>query len=165
MKAEEMSTRAEEAMQQAERTMQLAEDMAMKESKQADELAKQANERTKALHGFRNYCSTLHHTLLESEFKDNCEDGDDEKIGKALDRTLDWLEKAQPEGKVALEGKQKELKGIVNPIFTKLETTLEQRIADDLEAGAWREDDLALRELACALSALQALQKARSSEG
>ncbi|CAK0841657.1 unnamed protein product [Prorocentrum cordatum] len=73
--------------------------------------------------------------------------------------------KDQPEGNVTLEGKQKELKGIVDPILTKLETTLEQRIADDLEAGAWREVDLALRALVCALSVLQALQKARSSEG
>ena len=73
--------------------------------------------------------------------------------------------KGPARGEGCSEGKQKELEGIVNPILTKLEATLVRRIADDLEAGAWREDDLALRALASAQSALLALKKARPPKG
>ena len=75
---------------------------------------------------------------------------------------MDWVEKSQPNAQAALEDKRKELEGIVNPVLTKLESTFERRIVDDLEAGAWREDDRALRALASAQSALLVLQKASS---
>merc|ERR1711894_63360 len=70
--------------------------------------------------GLENYCFTMRNTLQEEKLKDKFEDGDKEKIEKAVQETLDWLDKNQLAEKDEFEAKQKELEGIVNPIMMKV---------------------------------------------
>merc|ERR1711897_54392 len=73
-----------------------------------------------AKNGLENYCFTMRNTLNEEKLKDKFEGGDKEKIEKAVQETLDWLDKNQLAEKDEFEGKQKELEGIVNPIMMKV---------------------------------------------
>merc|ERR1711902_422530 len=73
-----------------------------------------------AKNGLENYCFTMRNTLQEEKLKDKFEDGDKEKIEKAVQETLDWLDKNQLAEKDEFEGKQKELEGVVNPIMMKV---------------------------------------------
>merc|ERR1711997_1184598 len=73
-----------------------------------------------AKNGLENYCFTMRNTLNEEKLKDKFEGGDKEKIEKAVQDTLDWLDKNQLAEKDEFEGKQKELEGIVNPIMMKV---------------------------------------------
>merc|ERR1712183_592328 len=61
-----------------------------------------------AKNGLENYCFTMRNTLHE------------EKIEKAVQDTLDWLDKNQLAEKDEFEAQQKELEGVVNPIMMKV---------------------------------------------
>merc|ERR1712060_941486 len=76
--------------------------------------------KVEAKNGLENYCFTMRNTLNEEKLKEKFEDGDKEKIEKAVQDTLDWLDKNQLAEKDEFEGKQKELEGIVNPIMMKV---------------------------------------------
>merc|ERR1712118_130317 len=65
-------------------------------------------------------CFTMRNTLQEEKLKDKFEGDDKDKIEKAVQETLDWLDKNQLAEKDEFEGKQKELEGIVNPIMMKV---------------------------------------------
>merc|ERR1739842_283007 len=73
-----------------------------------------------AKNGLENYCFTMRNTLNEEKLKDKFEGGDKEKIAKAVQDTLDWLDKNQLAEKDEFEAKQKELEGTVNPIMMKV---------------------------------------------
>merc|ERR1712008_502474 len=73
-----------------------------------------------AKNGLENYCFTMRNTLNEEKLKEKFEGGDKEKIEKAVQDTLDWLDKNQLAEKDEFEAKQKELEGIVNPIMMKV---------------------------------------------
>merc|ERR1712018_299868 len=73
-----------------------------------------------AKNGLENYCFTMRNTLNEEKLKDKFEGGDKEKIEKAVQETLDWLDKNQLAEKDEFEAKQKELEGTVNPIMIKV---------------------------------------------
>jgi len=73
-----------------------------------------------AKNGLENYCFTMRNTLQEEKLKEKFESGDKEKIEKALQDSLDWLEKNQMAEKDEFEAKQKELEGVVNPIMMKV---------------------------------------------
>merc|ERR1711918_275157 len=73
-----------------------------------------------AKNGLENYCFTMRNTLQEEKLKDKFEGGDKENIEKAVQETLDWLDKNQLAEKEEFEAKQKELEGIVNPIMMKV---------------------------------------------
>merc|ERR1712228_919681 len=79
-----------------------------------------AKSKIEAKNGLENYCFTMRNTLSEEKLKDKFEDGDKEKIEKAVQDTLDWLDKNQLAEKDEFEAKQKELEGIVNPIMMKV---------------------------------------------
>merc|ERR1711912_113714 len=59
-------------------------------------------------------------TLSEEKLKDKFEGDDKDKIEKAVQETLDWLDKNQLAEKDEFEAKQKELEGVVNPIMMKV---------------------------------------------
>merc|ERR1712093_127461 len=82
-----------------------------------DEANKQ---KVEAKNGLENYCFTMRNTLNEEKLKDKFEDGDKEKIEKAVQEALDWLDKNQLAEKDEFEAKQKELEGVVNPIMMKV---------------------------------------------
>merc|ERR1719412_1977198 len=69
-----------------------------------------------AKNGLENYCFTMRNTLNKEKF----EAGDKEKIEKAVQEALDWLDKNQLAEKDEFETKQKELEGVVNPIMMKV---------------------------------------------
>merc|ERR1712151_448857 len=73
-----------------------------------------------AKNGLENYCFTMRNTLQEEKLKEKFESGDKEKIESAVQETLDWLDKNQLAEKDEFEAKQKELKGVVNPIMMKV---------------------------------------------
>merc|ERR1711907_114966 len=73
-----------------------------------------------AKNGLENYCFTMRNTLQEEKLKDKFEGDDKDKIEKAVQETLDWLDKSQLAEKDGFEAKQKELEGIVNPIMMKV---------------------------------------------
>merc|ERR1739849_51882 len=79
-----------------------------------------AKAKIEAKNGLENYCFTMRNTLSEEKLKDKFEDGDKEKIEKAVQDTLDWLDKNQLAEKDEFEAKQKEVEGIVNPIMMKV---------------------------------------------
>merc|ERR1719378_453934 len=85
--------------------------------KQEDENAKVKIE---AKNGLENYCFAMRNTLGEEKLKDKFEAGDKEKIEKAVQDALDWLDKNQLAEKDEFEAKQKELEGVVNPIMMKV---------------------------------------------
>jgi len=76
--------------------------------------------KVEAKNGLENYCFTMRNTLQEEKLKEKFESGDKEKIEKALQDSLDWLEKNQMAEKDEFEAKQKELEGVVNPIMMKV---------------------------------------------
>merc|ERR1719324_1220133 len=86
-------------------------------SEAEDELNKSKIE---AKNGLENYCFTMRNTLQEEKLQDKFEDGDKDKIEKAVQEALDWLDKNQLAEKDEFEAKQKELEGIVNPIMMKV---------------------------------------------
>jgi L1 cell adhesion molecule like protein len=62
----------------------------------------------------------MRNTLNEEKLKDKFEAGDKDKIEKAVQDALDWLDKNQLAEKEEFEAKQKELEGVVNPIMMKV---------------------------------------------
>merc|ERR1712056_68303 len=77
-------------------------------------------QKIEAKNGLENYCFTMRNTLSEEKLKDKFEGDDKDKIEKAVQETLDWLDKNQPAEKDEFEGKQKELEAVVNPIMMKV---------------------------------------------
>merc|ERR1719215_903751 len=73
-----------------------------------------------AKNGLENYCFTMRNTLQEEKLQDKFEGDDKDKIEKAVQEALDWLDKNQMAEKDEFEAKQKELEGIVNPIMMKV---------------------------------------------
>merc|ERR1712072_1090235 len=73
-----------------------------------------------AKNGLENYCLHMRNTLQEEKLKDKFEGDDKDKIEKAVQETLDWLDENQLAEKDEFEAKQKELEGVVNPIMMKV---------------------------------------------
>merc|ERR1711865_1248700 len=73
-----------------------------------------------AKNGLENYCFTMRNTLQEEKLKEKFEGDDKDKIEKAVQDALDWLDKNQLAEKDEFEAKQKELEGVVNPIMMKV---------------------------------------------
>merc|ERR1712072_751254 len=76
--------------------------------------------KVEAKNGLENYCFTMRNTLQEEKLRDKFEGDDKDKIEKAVQETLDWLDKNQLAEKDEFEGKQKELEGVVYPIMMKV---------------------------------------------
>merc|ERR1711964_861527 len=76
--------------------------------------------KVEAKNGLENYCFTMRNTLQEEKLKDKFEGDDKDKIEKAVQDALDWLDKNQMAEKDEFEAQQKELEGIVNPIMMKV---------------------------------------------
>merc|ERR1711959_463502 len=80
----------------------------------------QNKSKIEAKNGLENYCFTMRNTLSEEKLKDKFEGGDKDKIEKAVQDALDWLDKNRLAEKDEFEAKQKEVEGIVNPIMMKV---------------------------------------------
>jgi heat shock protein 1/8 len=75
-----------------------------------------------AKNGLENYCFAVRNALQEKKLREKFEGGDKEKIESAVQETLDWLDKDKNQlaEKDEFETKQKELEGVVNPIWMKV---------------------------------------------
>merc|ERR1711896_37462 len=76
--------------------------------------------KVEAKNGLENYCFTMCNTLQEEKLKEKFEGDDKDKIEKAVQEALNWLDKNQLAEKDEFEAKQKELEGVVNPIMMKV---------------------------------------------
>merc|ERR1712070_801089 len=83
-------------------------------------MGEQNKAKIEAKNGLENYCFTVRNTLQEEKLKDKFEADDKDKIEKAIQEALDWLDKNQLAEKDEFETKQKEIEGIVNPIMMKV---------------------------------------------
>merc|ERR1712100_87870 len=77
-------------------------------------------QKIEAKNGLENYCYSMRNTLSEEKLQDKFEGDDKDKIEKAVQETLDWLDRNQMAECDEFEAKQKELEGIVNPIMMKV---------------------------------------------
>merc|ERR1711988_883673 len=77
-------------------------------------------EKIEAKNTLENYAYQVRNTIDEAAFKDKFEGDDKDKIEKAVQEALDWLDKNQLAEKDEFEAKQKELERIVNPIMMKV---------------------------------------------
>merc|ERR1739848_70906 len=95
-------------------------DRMVQEAEKYREEDEQNKQKIEAKNGLENYCFTMRYTLQEEKLKDKFEGGDKQKIEKAVQDALDWLDKNQLAEKDEFEAKQKEVEGVVNPIMMKV---------------------------------------------
>merc|ERR1712118_528155 len=70
-------------------------DRMVQEAEKYREEDEQNKQKIEAKNGLENYCFTMRNTLQEEKLKDKFEGGDKEKIEKAVQDALDWLDKNQ----------------------------------------------------------------------
>merc|ERR1712072_978026 len=73
-----------------------------------------------AKNGLETYCFTMRNTLQEEKMQGKFDPDDKDKIEKAVQEALDWLDRNQLAEKDEFEAKQRELEGVVNPIMMKV---------------------------------------------
>jgi len=77
-------------------------------------------ERIAAKNGLEAYAYQMKSTVEDDKMKDKISEDDKKTIVDACKNMLDWLDTNQSAEKEELEGKQKELEAICNPVITKL---------------------------------------------
>ncbi|KAI9256501.1 hsp71-like protein [Phascolomyces articulosus] len=80
----------------------------------------EAASRIQAKNGLESYAYNLRNTLTEENVASKLEADDKEKLEKAVNETIEWLDNSQEASKEEYESKQKELEEISNPIMQKL---------------------------------------------
>jgi len=92
----------------------------VKEAEQYKVQDEQNKERIEAKNHLENYAYSLRNTLKDEKVAGKIDPNDKDKLNKAIDETVQWLEKNQTAEKDEFDHKQKELEGIAMPIMTKL---------------------------------------------
>jgi heat shock protein 1/8 len=77
-------------------------------------------EKVEAKNHLENYAYSLRNTLRDEKIAGKIDSGDKEKLNKAIDEAVQWLEKNQTAEKDEFDAKQKELEAVAMPIMTKL---------------------------------------------
>jgi len=80
----------------------------------------QAAQRIAAKNGLESYTYNLRNTLQDEKIAGKIEASDKEKLQKAIDESIQWLESSQEASKEEYEAKQKELEEVANPIMMKM---------------------------------------------
>ncbi|KAK9470595.1 heat shock protein 70 family [Dipodascopsis tothii] len=75
--------------------------------------------RIAAKNGLESYAYSLKNTLSEDKVQEKLEADEKEKLTKAIDETIEWLDSSQAATTEEYSDKQKELEGIANPIMIK----------------------------------------------
>lgn len=65
-----------------------------------------------------SYTYSLKNTINDGEMKDKIKDEDKERLTKAIDDTIQWLDSSQAASKEEYDDKHKELESIANPIIS-----------------------------------------------
>ncbi|SAL95226.1 hypothetical protein [Absidia glauca] len=76
--------------------------------------------RIQARNGVESYAYNLRNTLQEEKVKNKLEPADKEKLEKAINEAIEWLDNSHEASKDEYESKQKELEELANPIMMKL---------------------------------------------
>ncbi|KAG5363201.1 Heat shock protein [Yarrowia sp. B02] len=75
--------------------------------------------RIAAKNGLESYAYSLKNTLSEEKFKEKVDEADREKLEKAINETIEFLDNTQSGATEEYSDKQKELEGVANPILMK----------------------------------------------
>jgi len=85
--------------------------------KSEDEVNKQ---RIESKNGLENYAYSLRNTIRDEKIADKIDTADKDKLNKAIDDTIHWLDAHPTAGKDEFDAQQKELENVAMPIMTKL---------------------------------------------
>jgi L1 cell adhesion molecule like protein len=77
-------------------------------------------ERVAAKNGLESYAYQFRNTIQDEKIASILDAADKDKLNKAIDETIDWLDHNQEASKEEYESKRKELEGVANPIMTKM---------------------------------------------
>lgn len=80
----------------------------------------EATARVGARNGLESYAFNLRNTLQDEKLKDKFEPADKEKLEKAVEDAIKWLDVSLEASKEEFESRQKELEEVANPIMRKL---------------------------------------------
>ncbi|KAK9454299.1 heat shock protein 70 family [Dipodascopsis uninucleata] len=94
------------------------ERMVSEAEKYKDDDEKEAS-RIQAKNGLESYSYSLKNTLSEEKVKEKLDEADREKLSKAIEETIEWLDSNQTATTEEFSDKQKELEGVANPIMMK----------------------------------------------
>jgi L1 cell adhesion molecule like protein len=75
--------------------------------------------RISAKNGLESYAYSLRNSLSDDKVGDKLDAGDKEKLKKAIDETVEWLDNNNTATKDEFESQQKELESVANPIMMK----------------------------------------------
>ncbi|KAK9252912.1 heat shock protein 70 family [Lipomyces tetrasporus] len=75
--------------------------------------------RIAAKNGLESYSYSLKNTLSEEAVKEKLDAADKDKLQKAIDETVEWLDSNQTATTEEFSDRQKELEGVANPIMMK----------------------------------------------
>jgi len=77
-------------------------------------------EKVESKNALENYAYSLRNTIKDEKVAGKLDSGDKERLEKAIDDAIRWLDSNQTAEKEEFEHKQKELEGVAMPIMTKL---------------------------------------------
>lgn len=80
----------------------------------------EVKKKVEAKNSLENYAYNMRNTVRDEKFAGKLAPGDKEKIEKAVNETIDWLDGNQLAEVDELEDKLKELEGLCNPIIAKM---------------------------------------------
>ncbi|KAL6539348.1 70-kilodalton heat shock protein [Orobanche hederae] len=80
----------------------------------------EVKKKVEAKNALENYAYNMRNTVRDEKFGTKLDSGDKERIEKAVEETIGWLEGNQLAEVDELEDKLKELEGICNPIISKM---------------------------------------------
>jgi L1 cell adhesion molecule like protein len=75
--------------------------------------------RIQAKNALESYAYSLRNTLSDEKVGDKLDASDKEKLTKAIDETVEWLDNNTTATKDEFESQQKELESVANPIMMK----------------------------------------------
>ncbi|GMI96842.1 ARABIDOPSIS HEAT SHOCK PROTEIN 70, heat shock protein 70 [Hibiscus trionum] len=80
----------------------------------------EVKKKVEAKNGLENYAYNMRNTVKDDKFAGKLNPADKQKIEKAIDETIEWLDANQLAEVDEFEDKLKELEGICNPIISKM---------------------------------------------
>ncbi|KAI3446725.1 hypothetical protein Pfo_003390 [Paulownia fortunei] len=80
----------------------------------------EVKKKVEAKNGLENYAYNMRNTVRDEKFASKLDPSDKEKIEKAVEETIEWLDRNQLAEVEELEDKLKELESICNPIISKM---------------------------------------------
>merc|ERR1719156_253632 len=90
------------------------------ETKETCEKERMEDARTAAKTSLENYCYSMRNTLKDSKFEGKVSDEDKEKLNKAIDEAIEWLDATQLAEVEEFTDKLKEVEEICNPVITAM---------------------------------------------